>query len=99
MYVPFALTRSVPFDTSTTGTVLAVSAVVSGSESPASVKSPLNGVSSLTEIFSLSRIGGSLKGVTVTKIVSTEQIEASDELSSHTSTIKKSEPLKPGNGV
>ena len=57
-----------------TGTVLAVRAVVSGSKSPASVKSPLTGVSSFVEIFSLSSTGGSLNGATVMNIVSFTQI-------------------------
>ncbi|MNU82600.1 hypothetical protein D3C71_722800 [compost metagenome] len=59
-----------PFVGPETGVVLAVNAVPSGSESPASVKSPVACVSSGMLCVSLSTIGGSFTGVTVMKIVS-----------------------------
>ena len=65
MYVPFALITIVPFDGPLTGVVFAVNGVPSGSLSPASVKSPVAGVSSLVVIVSLSTIGASLTAVTV----------------------------------
>ena len=74
VYVPSAFTMIEPLVGARTGTVLAVSAVVSGSKSPASVRSPFTGVSSFVEIISLSKTGGSLNGATVMNIVSFTQI-------------------------
>ncbi|MNU82599.1 hypothetical protein D3C71_722790 [compost metagenome] len=70
VYVPSVLITIVPFVGPETGVVLAVNAVPSGSESPASVKSPVAVPSSGIVWFSLSTIGGSFTGVIVMKIVS-----------------------------
>ena len=82
-----------PFDGAITGIVLAVSAVVSGSKSPASVRSPLTGVSSLVEIVSLSITGGSLNGVTVMKIVSFLHLAGIGVPASQIFITARSEPL------
>ena len=82
----------VPFDGPLNGVVFTVSAVPSGSKSPASVKSPEVGVSSFVVLNSLSTIGGSLTGVTTMKIVSFTQIAGSGVPSSQISTTTVSLP-------
>ncbi|MNV55580.1 hypothetical protein D3C71_1478170 [compost metagenome] len=88
-----------PFVGPETGVVLAVKAVPSGSESPASVKSPVAVPSSGIVWFSLSTIGGSFTGPTVMKMVSFTHSAGSGVPSSQICTIMVSGPLYPLFGV
>ena len=98
MYVPFALITIVPFVGPLTGVVFAVNGGPSGSESPALVKSPVAGVSSLVVMVSLSTIGASFTAVTVMKIVSFTHIIPGVHASQIDTTIT-SVPLKLAFGV
>jgi len=75
----------VPSVGSTNGVVFTTK-LPSTSLSPASVKSPLTGISSGVVSFSLSTIGSSLTGVTSTKIVSLTHIAGNGVPSSQIST-------------
>ena len=99
VYVPSVLITIVPFDGPLTGVVFAVSGVPSGSESPASVKSPVAGVSSFVVITSLSTIGASFTGATVTVIVSLTHTPGNGRPASQIDTTITSVPLKFGFGV
>ena len=96
--VPSALITIVPFDGPLTGVVFAVSGVPSGSESPASVKSPVAGVSSFVVIVSLSTIGASFTGATVMLIVSLIQTTPGVP-ASQIDTTTTSVPVNPAFGV
>ncbi len=98
VYVPSALITIVPFVGPLTGVVFAVNGVPSGSKSPALVKSPVAGVSSLVVMVSLSTIGASLTAVTVMKIVSFTHIIPGVPASQIDTTIT-SVPLKFAFGV
>jgi len=65
----------VPFDGPLTGVVFTVNGVPSGSESPASVKSPVTGVSSFVVTTSLSTIGASFTTFTVMNNVPISEVE------------------------
>ena len=96
--VPSALITIVPFDGPLTGVVFAVSGVPSGSESPASVKSPVAGVSSFVVTTSLSTIGASFTGATVMLIVSLIQTTPGVP-ASQIDTTTTSVPVNPAFGV
>ena len=89
-----------PFVGPETGVVVTTNGVPSGSESPASVKSPPTvGFSSDGVLVSLSTIGASLTGVTVMVKVWLTQIFGNGLPESHTSMVITSIPLKSGFGV
>ena len=89
-----------PFVGPTTGVVVTTNAVPSGSESPASVKSPPTvGLSSVVVLTSLSTIGASFTGVTVMVRVWFTHLFGNGVPESHTSTVITSVPLKFGFGV
>ena len=89
----------VPFVGPLTGVVFAVNGVPSGSKSPASVKSPVAGVSSFVVMVSLSTIGASLTAVTVMKIVSFTHTPGKGRPASQIDTTITSVPLKLAFGV
>jgi hypothetical protein len=77
-----------------TGTGFTVKVVPSGSESPKFVKSPEPELLISTDKKSLSTIGGSFTGVTVTKIVSVTQLTGSGVPASQILTTIVSNPTK-----
>ena len=99
VYVPSGLITIVPFVGPFKGVVFAVSAVPSGSESPAFVKSPDTGVSSGVLLISLSTIGASFTAFTVMLIVSFTHTAGKGRPASQIDTTTTSVPLKFGFGV
>ncbi len=99
VYVPSVLITIHPWFGASIGVVFAVNVVPSGSESPASVKSPVAGESSFVVMISSSIIGASLTGLTVMKIVSFTQIVGIGNPLSQIDTTTVSVPLKFAAGV
>ena len=89
----------VPLSGPESGIVLTVSAVESGSKSPAVRIVPLMMLSSSVEIVSFEITGGSLTGLTVMNNVSFTQIEGNGLPASQTLKTIISWPLNPALGV